>query len=62
MIHKIIHDNYNYKIKDTEVNEVIIPGTEINMEDAKRILSNESERKKYIDAGKNYAKIYVNYK
>jgi predicted acylesterase/phospholipase RssA len=62
MIHKIIHDNYNYKIQDNDVNEVIIPGTEINIEDAKKILSEEMERKKYIDAGKNYAKIYLNYK
>lgn len=61
MIHKIIHDNYNYKIEDKEVNEVIIPGTEINVDDAKKILTHESERKKYLDLGKNYAKVYLNY-
>jgi predicted acylesterase/phospholipase RssA len=59
MMHKIINNNYNYKIKDKEVNELIIPGTEINAEDANKILSNEDERKKYIDAGINYAKIYL---
>lgn len=61
MIHKIIHDNYNYKIEDKEVNEVIIPGTEINVDDAKKILTHESERKKYLDLGSNYAKVYLNY-
>lgn len=61
MIHKIIHDNYNYKIEDKEINEVIIPGTEINVDDAKKILTHESERKKYLDLGSNYAKVYLNY-
>lgn len=61
IIHKIIHDNYNYKIEDKEVNEVIIPGTQINVDDAKKILTHESERKKYLDLGKNYAKVYLNY-
>lgn len=62
MIHKIIHDNYNYEINDEDVKEVIIPGIPINSEDAKKILTSKTERKKYLSMGENYAKIFLNYK
>lgn len=43
-------------------NEIIIPCDNINLNDGYQVLNNEVERKKYIEQGETFAKIFLKYK
>ena len=43
-------------------NELIIPSSMINVDDARKIINDPNTRKKMISQGENYAKLFLSYK
>ena len=61
MVYRLIKENYNY-LCDEEINyELIIPSSLLCVEDAKNIISSRDERRKLIDQGEKYAKLFLTY-
>ena len=50
--------NNNY---DKNVKELIIPASSMNVEDAKLLINNNSERARIFELGKKYAKLFLTY-
>ena len=46
---------------DKNVKELIIPATSMNIEDAKLLINNKTERQRVFDLGKKYAKLFLTY-
>jgi predicted acylesterase/phospholipase RssA len=59
LLFNIVVKNYKNIITETLKNEVIIPATPINIEDAKDIVYNCKKRKKMIENGEDYARIFL---
>ena len=62
LLYRLIKENYNYDIKESIPNELIIPSTIINMEDASKIMKDPTAREKMIEEGKKYAKLFLEYR
>lgn len=58
LLFTLVVKNYNKDYVKTE-NEVIIPAIPINLEDAKEIIYEKNKRKKIIEDGENYARVFL---
>jgi predicted acylesterase/phospholipase RssA len=59
---KMICTVRNSKDKPIINNELVIPSNPINMKEGYEVLICDEKRKKYIEDGENYAKLFLNYK
>ena len=59
LLFKLIVENYKNKNKNLIENEIIIPGIQLNIQDAKNIIYNKTDREKLIEQGENYARIFL---
>ena len=59
LLFKVVVKNYKNLVTETLKNEVIIPAMSINIEDAKDIVYNSDKRKKMIENGESYARIFL---
>lgn len=62
MLYRLIKENYNFSIDEEMPNEIIIPSSMINVDDARKIINDPNTRKKMISQGENYAKLFLSYK
>lgn len=62
MLYRLIKENYNFSINEEMTNEIIIPSSMINVEDAGKIIKDPEIRRKMILQGENYAKLFLSYK
>ena len=59
LLFKLIVENYKNKNKNLIKNEIIIPGIQLNIKDAKEIIYTKENRRKLIEQGENYARIFL---
>jgi patatin-like phospholipase/acyl hydrolase len=61
MIYRLIKENYNYAINEDIEYELIIPSNILSIEAAQNIITSMDERKRLINDGEKYAKLFLNY-
>ena len=61
MIYRLIKENYNYLYEDKIPYELIIQSTLMSTETATKIIISKDERKKLLDQGEKYAKLFLTY-
>jgi len=59
LLFKLIVENYKNKNKNMIKNEIIIPGIQLNIQDAKDIIYTKENRRKLVEQGENYARIFL---
>ena len=61
LIYKLLDSNYNYTTKEIIPYELVIPTTHLNLKQIRNIINLDNERKRLIDEGENYGKLFLNY-
>jgi len=61
MIYRLIKENYNYLYEEKIPYELIIPSSLMSTETATKIIISKDERKKLLDQGEKYAKLFLTY-
>ena len=61
MIYRLIKENYNYLYEDKIPYEIIIPSSLMSTETAMKIIVSKDERRKLLDQGEKYAKLFLTY-
>ena len=62
LFYRLIYENYNYKIVENVVDEIIIPSVTMSIMDARKIINTKSIREQMIVDGEKYAKLFLKYK
>ena len=61
LLYRLIKENYKYVTDEKIPYELIIPSANLKMTKAQNIILSKDERRRLIDEGKKYAKIFLNY-
>ena len=61
LFYKLIKLNYKYKVNKKTKYELMIPSQTMNINDAQEIINSPQMRKKLIDSGIGYARVFLSY-
>ena len=61
MLYRLIKENYKYVTDEKIPYELIIPSANLKMTKAQNIILSKDERRRLIDEGKKYAKLFLSY-
>ena len=61
LFYKLIKLNYKYKVNKKTKYELMIPSQTMNINDAQEIINSTQMRKKLIDSGIGYARVFLSY-
>ena len=61
LIYKLLDANYNHIVKESSNYEIVIPAKDMSFNSLKSLVFKEEDRRKLLEEGANYAKIFLNY-